>query len=328
MTDRATIFQGIQLGVESTPGTGVAAGKQLLSLNLEPAIELETKTYRQVGQKFPTIVVPNKEWMSARLSGPVTYGELVYLLCGIVKSVSPTSHGTSPISYSWVFNPAQSAADTIKTFSIEQGNAVRAHKFYYGLITALNFSFSREAVELDGEMIAQRLQDAITMTATPTAVEVVPVLPTQGNLYLADTQAGLAGASALERGFNFTFNLGNRFAPIWPINTSYASFAGHVESEPTAEATLMLEADATGMGLLTQMRAGTTKWLRIKYEGATIESTYKYTLQLDVPLKISAVNSLGDQEGVYAVEYTAQAVYDATWAKPFEFTVINQVSAL
>lgn len=329
MTDRASIFQGIQLGVESTHGTGVAADKQLLSLTCEPTIEMESSTFKPTGHKYPTIVVPNREWTSAKLGGPLTYGEIVYLLSSVLEVVTPARNIPSTgLSYTWTFNPAQAAADTVKTFTVEQGDSSRAHKFTYGLVTELGIAFSRNEITLDGAMIGQRLDDDITMTATPTAIEVVPVLPGQGNLYLSDTQAGLAGASALDRGFAFGFKIGNRFGPIWPIKSTATSFDGHVETEPSAECTLLMEADDTGMGLLTNMRAGSTKWARIQYLGDTIETIYKYKFQIDVPLKITKVNSLGDQDGIYAVEYTAVPAYDATWAKPFEVVVVNKVASL
>ena len=446
MTDRATIFQGIQLGVESTNGANAAADKQLLSLTLEPTIELETNTYKPTGHKYPTIVVPNKEWTSAKLGGPLTYGEIVYLLSSVLVTPTParniavlvapaaptsalagdgagllsnglykykvtlvnaigeteasaanvgttvadkTSNGkialtaipvgatgttarkiyrteaagstykllttiadnttvvfadniadatlgaaapavntTQGVSFTWTFNPAQAAADTVTSFTVEQGDSTRAHKFNYGLLTDLGIDFSRAEITLDGTMIGQQLQDDITLTATPSAIEVVPVLPDDGNLYLADTQAGLAGASALDRGFSFSFKVGSRFGPIWPIKSAATSFDAHVETEPSVECSLMMEADDTGMGLLTQMRAGSTKWLRIKYVGATIESTYTYKFQIDIPLKVTKVASLGDSDGVYGIEYTMVPAYNAVWGHPFEVVVVNQVRAL
>ena len=39
----ATVFQGVQIGVESTPGTPVAANKKLLATSMIPSPKVETK---------------------------------------------------------------------------------------------------------------------------------------------------------------------------------------------------------------------------------------------------------------------------------------------
>lgn len=63
MAGRATVAQVTQIGVESTPGTGVAANKLLASLEIT--------------------------------GGMMTYGEVVYPLSSILKAVTPTSDTTT-----------------------------------------------------------------------------------------------------------------------------------------------------------------------------------------------------------------------------------------
>ena len=327
MSERASIFQTVQVGVETTPGTGVPANKKLSALSVSPGIQLETKKYRAMGNKFASLIVPGKEWMVAKLSGPLTYTEIVYVLSGIANYAAPVQQGATA-AYKWTFAPTLGAEDAYKAYTVEQGSSARAHKFAFGLVNDLGFKFSRDALELDGNMIGQALQDGITMTAAPTVISLVPVLPTQVNVKIADTQAGLAGASALTRVMTASWALRHKFGPIFPLMAGSTGFAAVVELEPELVCTLKLEADTVGMGLLTQMREGTQKFLQIKATGDLIATPYYYDLQIEASLGVEAVSEFSDEDGLYAIEWNFAGVYDPTWGKTTQIDVITTVTAL
>ena len=86
MAERASIFSTVQIAVEVTPGTDPNAGyKQLSALQIEPSVKVELETYRASGQKFPTVAALNKEWTEAKLGGPITYTEIIYLLSSLIS---------------------------------------------------------------------------------------------------------------------------------------------------------------------------------------------------------------------------------------------------
>jgi len=323
MPDRASIFQVVQVGVETTPGTSVAASKRLQSMTIEPGPKVDIKTYRASGSKFSSIAALGKEWTEATIGGGLTYSEIVYPLSSIVGAATPT--GTT--AKTWVFAPSTSAPDTAKTFTVEQGSSVRAHKYTYGLFTALGMKFSRDACEIDGSMLGSAMTDGITMTSSPTYVELVPVLPTQVSIYLADTAAGLDSATALGRAMSAEWNLSDRFGPVWVLNGS-TTWAGFVETEPSLDVKLMVEADAEGMALLSTMRAGSTKFVRILAVGAEISTGVNYTLKIDTACKVTDVDPFSDEDGVFAIGWNMKAFHDSTWGKATQITVINQVASL
>lgn len=328
MTERASIFQTVQLGVETTAGSAAAANKLLQSVEIQPGISLETKSYRAMGHKFPSLIVPTKEGMQAKISGAATYTELVYLLSSLLSYAAPAQQGGT-IAYLWTFAPSTTAADTVKTFTVEQGSSVRAHKFTYGQVTELEIAFSRAGIDVSGNMIGRKLADNISMTATPTALELVPVLPEDVDIYLADTAAGLNSATALARAISVSWKMGGRFGPFYPLASSgSAGFAGVVEKEPKLTCKLLMEADAEGMGLLTTARAGDSKFLRIKALGDLIASTYYYKLQIDAALKVEGVGEFRDEDGIYALEWEFSGVHDATWGKSTQISIINKLSSL
>ena len=103
-----------------------------------------------------------------------------------------------------------------------------------------------------------------------------------------------------------------------------------VESEPNAQLTLLMEADAEGMAQLTQMRAGTTKFCRIKCVSPTLagSATQFYELDIDTAIKVADVGDFSDEDGVYAIEWTFDIVYDGTWGKAFDVNLWNKETTL
>jgi len=327
MAERATVFQTVQVGVESTYGTSVAASKLLQSMSIEPNIQADVKTFRPSGQKFNTVAALGKEWSAGKLSGMATYTEIIYALASALKKPTPTTPGgTTPRL--WTFDSAPSAADTIASYTVEQGSAERAHKVTGLVIPEFGMDFSRDAVSINGSTLARAVTDGITLTAAPTAIALLPILPTAVSVKLADTQAGLAGASVLSRALSASWNIGNRFGPLWTLDSTQTSFAALVEMVPSGGAKLKVEADAAGMGLLTQLRSGATKFMRIAATGDQIETTYYYSIQIDLALKVTKVSDFSDADGVYAVEWEFELAKDSTWGKAIEVQVQNIATAL
>jgi len=329
MAERTSITQVTQVGVETTPGTSVAANKLLQALSIEPAIKADIKTFKPLGAKYATIAALGKEWVEAKISGDVAcYNHLAYLLSSVMAYAAPVQQGGSA-AYLWTFTPAQSAEDTVKTFTVEQGSSVRAGKFTYGIVKDLSLKFSRESISVDGAMLGQAYQDGITMTATPTAIAVQPILPTALDIYLDSTSGGI-GTTKLTRAFSGEFSISDRFGPLWVLNSTVSGFAATVEQAPKAQLKLLVEADATGMGPLTAMRAGDKRYIRLKVVGPLIASTYYYTFQLDLCGVVSEVGEFSDEDGVYAIEWTFDVAYDSAWSsgRAMQVQLTNTISAL
>ena len=328
MPERSSLTQGVQVGVEATPGTNVAANKKFISIGITPAVQMDPIQFRPMGSKYNTIVTPGKEWVEADIEGVGSYTELLWFFSSlIVAPGAPVTVDTS--GRRWSFVSASSAEDTVKTMTVEQGGVVRAHKFNHGLVTELELTFNRDGIEVGGGMIGQRISDNITLTPTPTTPPQIPILPTDIDVYLDATSAGL-GTTKLLRVLEATWTLGDRFNPVWVLNSANPSFAATVESEPNAQVTLLMEADAEGMTQLTQMRAGGTKFLRIKATSPELAGavTEKYSLTLDAAVKVAEVGDFSDEDGVYGIEWTFDMVHDGDWGKAFNVDLVNKETTL
>jgi hypothetical protein len=329
MAERSSLNQNIQIGVEATPGTAVAATKRLQSIGIEPSISVETSQFRPIGSKFNALSTLGKEWVEAAVSGRGTYTEIIYALSSVVGTgVTSIPEAGSTM---WTFSPKTRDDDVPKTYTVEHGSSVRADRFTYGLFTEFGMTFNRDAIELSGSMLGRALQDGTTMTAagSVTSPSLVPILPTQVSVYLDDTAAGL-GTTKMTRMISGEFSLGSRFGPVWVLDAANPSFVNHIETEPDLSCTMMLQADTQGMALLNTLREGATKFLRIEaiggvVPGATTE-TYRFTL--DMAVKISDTGGFSDQDGVYAIEFSGLGVHDGTWGKALEINVVNELTAL
>lgn len=327
MAELASIYQIVNIGLESTSGVNTPADKRLSGLMIEPDIKADIVRYRGTGYKFGTIASLNKEWVEAALSGPITYTEIVYLLSGLLDAATITTPGGGTTSRTWAFVPDTTAADAPKTFSVEIGDATRAQEFSYGLVNGLTLSFSRDGAEISGTMLGQALVDSATLTAGPTAVGLVPVLPTQTIVKVADTAAGLSAASALTRAISAEWSMTDRYGTPFFLDGS-AAWGVHVEVEPSAKMKLKLAADATGMGLLTQMRAGSSKFVRIQATGSVIEAAITYALTIDGACKVIGEPKFSDEDGIRCIEWEFDLFHDNTWGKATSITVINTLTAL
>lgn len=323
MGEKASVFQVVQLGLEVTPGTPVTATKKLLATSLVPGTRTEIDEFRAIGNKYSSFATLNKEWTECKLDGKVTYNELLYLLGSMLSVPSPVQQGATA-AYKWTFTSDTDGEDAGKTFTAEQGDGNNAWRAAGVRVSGLEMAFNRQGCTLSGSAIGEAIETGVALSAGCTSLTPRPVLPSHLAIRLADTQAGLAGATPITRGFSFTWSLTDKIGLCWPVGQDPVL----VEGTAVLEAKLKLATDAVGMALYTTMRTGATKWIQLKAEGDTIASPYKYTLQLDAPYQIKDVGDFSDQDNVYAVEFSLAGIHDATWGKSFQFDITTDVTSL
>lgn len=333
MAERATVFQVTQVGVEGTSGQSVAANRKLTALSIEPGINAEVQTFRPMGTKFATIASLGKEWTTASLNGLATYTEIVYPLSSVLDTATVTAYGTAPNHYyRWVFDPDADAADAPKTFTVQQGDATRAHQFSYMLVTGFGLNFTRDSVKLTGDAIGQAITDNISLTGAPTTIALQPVRPVDVCVYVDTSYANL-GTTKMTRLMSASWNISNRFGPLWVLDCAEDSWVAPVETEPELTGTVMMQANAQGMSLLTQLRSGDPLWIRIEATdsevinaGGSATATYKMTI--DTKVFVTDVSEFSDQDGTYAIEWTWTGTPESNWAGPTQWTIDNDLSGL
>jgi hypothetical protein len=328
MAENAVALSGVQIGVETTSGTGVAANKLLNYLDFQPSPTINTNEFRPMGSLVPTSITPGQDFTDYTLAGAGSYSEFPYIGCSLLENVSPTTVDTS--GREWLFEPSYNTDEVIKTYTVEVGNNIRAGKTVFTRIVGGELTFNRtDGVGIGGAAVGQNWQDNITLTPGPTATQDKPILPTHLDVYL-DSTSGALGTTKLTRDFNAVFRFNDRAAPIWPINSANASFADFVVTVPTVEMELNFEYDTQGAASsFTPIRAGTTRFIRAvatstELAGAT---TRFYDLRVDLAAKCSSI-SFDETDGVRTVTSTWRAVYDSGWGKFLSIRNTNQLANL
>jgi Phage tail tube protein len=325
MPERTVITELASVGVETTYGLAVATTKRLPTISLMLTPEMEAARIRPNGYKAATVEVPAREWSSGDVEGYPCYNAIVYPLSSLLAVVAPT--GTGP-NYSWDFGLAPTTVQTVRSFTIEQGDAaVRAHKASGMLFTAFGMEFPRAGdPSITGTLLGQRLSDGIVVTPGTVEVPVQPILSTEVDVYLDLTQATLGGTK-LTRVVNVAFEIADMWGPVWALNTTNQSFVAPVQTEPALTATLTVEADAAGMEPLTAMRTGATRYMRMRATGPTLGAT-TYSLIIDLCLKVSGPPTYGDEDSVRTVEWPFEMIAESAAYNPARFVVTNAVAAL
>lgn len=326
MAERQTGNQQTQVGVQSVVGTGVAANKRLKSIDITINPRGNMQSFKPQGSKLPTVVVPGQEWSGGDISGSPVYDEIIYPLAMIFGAPTPTTVNTT--GKQWIFTYTAGAALTPKPFTVEKGDAVRAGKAIDTIVTDFGLHVTRNEVTVDGSTMGTLYTDGITLTASPTSLTQIPILPQTWDIYL-DSTFGAIGTTKYLRDFAFDLNMGGLYGGIWPLNSALTSYAAAVEkSEPDIGAEIRVEADATGMGLLTTLRSGATKYLRAKSIDTTLigAGPAVYSMQIDMAVKIAEYADFDDEDGLYVVPWPLQIVDDSNLS--LEITVVNGVASL
>lgn len=330
MSERNTVNQIVQIGAESTPGTAVPAGKKLQNINFTLSPKPDVKKFRATGHRWDTVTEMDREWSEWKADGNLDYQDFIYLVSGPFGAATITTPGGGTNSRSWAWTPPVTGAITPKTYSIEQGDAVRAHKTAYGLFTGFSYKGSRSGgFTCDAPMIARAFTDGATMTSSPTAVAMSPVVGGHVNLWI-DTTSGALGTTQFTRPFTYEYTYDSGFNVFWPLNRSQASFTGHVDMVPKNSVKFYLEADSTGMGLYPHLQAGDFLYVRFDAQGPIIETTIHYSITHDMAIKLTNVSEFKDTEGIFGIEYEGVIAEDSSWASGQSqvLTVVNQLTAL
>lgn len=328
---RATIAQRTQLVLETTYGTlpGTPQWKRLPTLAIKPKPENEAMSFREQGRKFPSVVIPNKEWSSASVEGALTYGELPFIYASLFGATTPADGGTSPDYLTWTMKPNNDTPDTPATFTMQHGdNSANGIQAGGMTVTGAKMSITRQECKLTATMIGQQwVVDTTLATANVADVENIPITPGSVSVYLDPTFANI-GVTKLTHFLSLDFDVTDRWAPEWVVDASDTSFLQLVEAEPKSTVTLKLEANDEAMDFFDTYRAGTIGYLQVVATGTQITTNHNYSMTLSIPVEVKKLNEYSDEGGVYAIGFDLEAIADATAGYPMQLVVVNSTAAI
>jgi len=329
-----TKLRKLQLGRESTAGTPVAA----TTIYRAPASSIVADQERVIPDEnvgylgpidrgyFPSIgatyEMPESE---------ATFEQILHLLEAGVQTVSATANGGTTTAYVYTYAMPTTAQNTIKTYTLEVGNDQQAYRMGYGHVETITLSgVPREAVKVSAMWRGQsKMANAFTGALSLAAVE--EILFGKGKLYLDDAGGTLGGTLTSATWMGFTMEVNTGWRAQWTgdgaLNFSFIKNIG-----PDITGSLTLEYNATGVGAETAFAAGTTKLVRMDFDGSTLSgsggtySTKKY--RVDLAMQITSVDPLESRDGNDIVTVNFRAVYNATAALYANFLVCNLLATV
>lgn len=438
---RSSQNQATALGPESltAKGTAVDADTRLSSMSIMLRPDITTVQFGPTGQRWNSVVVVGKDKTAAEVSGVAVYDELPYPLASIVGNASPVAPGGSLV-YDWTFTSAPAGGNVYRTYTVEQGDFVRAARAVQMTFLEYGVEINRDAFNVSGNAIGKLYTDDIqmyrneqqkvvpsgTMTAgsftlsavrpdtggtlvsgsipfnaTPAQVQtqleagtwtsgdvnfagdwsvsggtlpsgtitvemrqhlrqlnfgtmtvgggsltggsvtvtgvqdgaepslltLQPVIPNDVSIY-EDEEAGDLGTTKLEGVMMTSWRLAGVYGELWTLDADQTSWTDTTDLKPTTTFGLTAVADEQGMGPLARIRDNETRYYRIEANGPTFDGTFAYQLRIDMAAKVTAMDSLGDQDGAFAAGYTLTPVEDATLGFAFQISIRNSLSAL
>lgn len=242
----------------------------------------------------------------------------------------------------WTFNPATDSADTLQTYSMEAGETGEVEKAVLMHMTDWELKADRAGeVGCSATLAGKRLDVTAANTFGTLAgstLDMVPVLPTDLNVYL-DTSSGSIGGTQLTRSFMTNLKMGKRLDKIWAFNRAEPSFSAIGEDEPSFEGSLMVmarnDAGQGGKVLFPYMRAGTKLYLRLEWISPTVIQTinsvdYPHKFIFDAAITLGNPKEYKKQGVALAMEWPFAVTHDAAWGsgKAFTATLTNNVASL
>lgn len=294
MPERATQAQILQIADEAVAGTAETTGfKQLMTVGMNLTPQLETRTIRPSGIKYPSIAVLGKDWSQWSVSSDnPSYEDLEPMFLSVMGNVTNTVKNHK-------FKLNTGSVDAVKTFTAQKGEtSTRWEQTVMTQMNELNLSFTRDAIGMSGSAFGRGFTTNTAAWGTGAAQLVSPVLPQVVSVFYDATFAGI-GVTKLTRVLSANWGVTGRFNPLWVVDSAQTSYVATIEAVPEVSADVTIEADANGMAFVTQLRAGTLGFLSINAAGGTINGSV-CNLVVNTSTTVSGVSELGDQDGVYA----------------------------
>lgn len=274
MAERAAVYERIQVGAESTAGTGVSAGKRLESTKLGPLRAIvHVQQVRGMGMQDLAAVAIGRSHSEADLNGELDYNDLAYWLAAHLVYAAPSS-GT------FTFAPDSLGPNTIKTLSIERGSSVRAEKIYYAVVQDLIMRFTLRECSLSGKIFGRTVQEGATLTSSPTQVPSTPVGVKDWKVSIGEA-VDASDIVELTRCKEAEFRSTGKWQPGFFATPSQDSYTAIVEAAGERMIRFLVERDSEGAAFMAGLSAGTQKYFKL----AAARSTY--VLNIECPCVIT-----------------------------------------
>ena len=305
MAERASVFEKPRLGVEAaaSPGVPVPANLVLQSLTLTPKPVLVRNPIKAAGVSRPVGVSTAKGHTEFSYDAAASYNDLAVLLSSVLcrPTASVVASGVTSLTY----KPTCDAANTMSTFTVQNGSVNGASSFPGAWINDLTIAFGKNEAKISGNGMGRRLDDDITPTPSPNYLALIPIESDKVEVRIADTYAALATATnKMTRLTSSNWSITGRQSGIITLDPAQGSFSGQVERNHDMAAQIVMHLDSQGVAVMDRYREGQTFWVRYIATSTRffIATGQPYTFQISFPCYVSS-DQRSNVDDAYAGTY-------------------------
>jgi hypothetical protein len=303
---RSQVHQRLQMGLEITPGTPVAANKRLMMMYGMPRPRTPVTVHRPANNRFNMEDSRHHEFSELPFTSALGFNDLLFPLNAIFGA------GVSNV---WKMSPDD--ATFPKTFTIQHGSASGAEALAFAFCRDLSFRFSLTEASFSGSFTGRKLDEAAVMTASPTEVPRAANDYFSFDVYMGDAVGSL---TKLAKCRDAGFGIGGWNSPDFYFDSTQDSFNGITARAPDLTASVLVVHDADSKALMADLRARTTKFCRLIATGPEYGVGTPYRLTITYPFRFDSRDT-GENEGAMVAPYTLHPWYDSTFGGAFEIKV-------
>lgn len=321
----------IQLGLETTAGTAVAATALWRGMG---TIEDQRETVfpeEDIGllSGADRTYVPKLLAALTLDETEATFEQLGYPLSAGVKNVVSGSADGSGSGKIYTYDFATNAQATVKTYTLEGGDDQQEEEMEYSFVTAFTLKgVAGEAWKVSSDWQGRQVAPS-TFTAAIAVPTVEEMLFSKTKLYIDATTIGTTQKT--QTLLEASLDVKTGITPVFTADGQlYFSFTKQVMPEVVLEVTF--EHDGTAVAEKAAWRAGTTRLIQLKCEGSTLTTagtTYSVkTAIINLAGKWEKFDKLGESDGNDVVKGTLRARYHSTSGQFATIILVPELASL
>ena len=322
----------IQIGQESTRGTGVAADIILLgrlSQTHEITWDAPEDEERNSLAMFHRQTNVGQQ-VALKYEGNMTFQQVIHLLAMGIGALTTTQPdvGGSPTVYDHTFEPTLIALAAQKAYTVEYGDKKQEYESVFLMAEQLEFTFAiGESWQMGADLFG-RFPTKSTFTGALTDPVVEDVIGQKSKLYIDTSWANLGNTQVSSSLISASIRIPTGLAP-----TRYADgtieLSDVAENKRAAEVELVFKHDTSGVAEYDKFAAGTLLFVRLETEGSVAENAFNFTTTWDFALRYTEpVEFFGDQDGENVIRLTGKSQQDPTAVRDMRFKVRNTTASL
>ncbi len=321
----------IQLGVEGTAGTNVAAttvwrGIGTIQDDLEIVNRNEDVGYlSEVDNSYIPTTLATLELEPTE----ATFEQLPYILNMGDVTIAGVKDGAGS-GYIYAHPLSTTAQHAPLTYSFEGGDDQQAEEFSYGFCTQFKLTGAARKALMMSATIQGRQVATTSFTAGQVAPTVEEILFGKGILAIdaiAGTFGGTVKASTL-LGMSLSVKTGHQ--PLFAANGNIY-YASTIQTAPEVSLDVTFVHDGSATAQVSNWRAQTPVKLQLRFDGSAVSAGTVYSakaLLINLAGRWTKFTKIDEQDGGDVVTGTFRARYNAAGSAFASIIVVNALSAL